>query len=448
MLGVLAGFVGELRRAGLPVSLTEHLDAAAALTQVPLEDRGACKVALATTLVKDAAHVDAFEVLFEVWFSLASCRIDDPGDGADLAELLDEALGDGDEAALREVARLAVARHAGLHARRHLGAGSYELYQTLRHLDLDAALGRLLDRSLGGGSDDDADPLQARLAGEELSSRAERLGREVEAEIRRRLVAERGSEAMAAALRRPLPVDVEFMHASREELARLRRCLHPLTRALAARLARRRRHHRRGRLDVRATVRHSLSSGGVPVDPRFRRPHPSKPEIWVVADVSGSVAAFARFTLALVHALSSAFSRVRSFAFIDGIDEVTRFFAGNDELEQAMRRVNVEADVVGGEGHSDYGAALEALWTRYGRDLGPRTTVLVLGDARSNYHEPRAWVLAEMRGKARHLYWLNPEPRAYWDSGDSVMGEYARHCDGVYECRNLRQLGRFVEVLG
>ncbi|HEV2068354.1 MAG TPA: VWA domain-containing protein [Acidimicrobiales bacterium] len=457
MLGALAGFVGELRAAGLAVSTTEHLDAAAALASVPLEDRDTFRAALAATLVKSAGHRDAFETVFEVWFSASrgasAGDSQDAGAGSgagrdhpdDLAELLDEALRSGDPALVSELARLAVARHADLRPERHLGAGSFERYRTLRHLNLEGAVARLSHQLMAGG--DALDPLESRLAGEELEGRAEHLRREIDAEIRRRLVADRGAEAMASALRRPLPVDVELMHATRDELAQLRRCLHPLARALAARAARRRRHHRKGRLDVRATMRASLATGGVPVDPHFRRRHPAKPEVWVVADISGSVAAFARFTLALVHAVSGQFSAVRSFAFIDGVDEVTRFFAGGAHLDSAVRRINTEAEVVAGEGHSDYGAALEAFWARYGADVGPRTTVLVLGDARSNYHPARSEVVAELSRVSRHVYWLNPEPRAYWDSGDSVMGEYAPHCDGVFECRNLRQIARFVEVL-
>ena len=457
MLGALAGFVGELRAAGLAVSTTEHLDAAAALASVPLDDRHAFRAALAATLVKSAGHRDAFDTVFDVWFSVSrgagggDRQAAGDGSGAgrdqqdDLAELLDEALRSGDPALVSELARLAVARHADLRPERRLGAGSYERYRTLRHLDLDGAIARLSDQLMAGGLA--LDPLESRLAGEELEGRAEQLRREIDAEIRHRLVAAGGAEAMAGALRRPLPVDVELMHATRDELAQLRRCLHPLARALAARLARRRRHHRKGRLDVRATMRASLATGGVPIDPRFRRRHPAKPEVWVVADISGSVAAFARFTLALVHAVSGQFSAVRSFVFIDGVDEVTRFFGGGADLDSAVRRVNTEAEVVAGEGHSDYGAALEAFWARYGADVGPRTTVLVLGDARSNYHPARSEVVAELSRVARHVYWLNPEPRAYWDSGDSVMGEYAPHCDGVFECRNLRQIGRFVEVL-
>jgi len=167
----------------------------------------------------------------------------------------------------------------------------------------------------------------------------------------------------------------------------------------------------------------------------------------VVADISGSVAAFARFTLMLVYAIQGQFSKVRSFVFIDGIDEVTEFFKGVEDITEAVHRVNTEADVVWVDGHSDYGHAFEVFWERYGKDVGPKTTVLLLGDARNNYHAAQSWVVREMRHKARHVYWLNPEPRSYWNTGDSIVGEYGIHTDGVYECRNLRQLESFVEKL-
>jgi uncharacterized protein with von Willebrand factor type A (vWA) domain len=286
-----------------------------------------------------------------------------------------------------------------------------------------------------------------RLARDEVEIQIDKLKKEVEAEIRRRLVADRGVEAMARTLRKPLPEDVDFMHATREEMQSLRKALYPLTRKLAVRLARKRRHGRKGPLDFRNTMRHSLSYGGVPAEPKFRYPRPAKPEIFVVADISGSVAAFARFTLQLVYAISGQFSKVRAFVFIDGVDEVTSFFEGVEDINQAVHRVNTEADVVWVDGHSDYGHAFESWWEKYGRDVGPRTTVLLLGDARNNYHASQSWVVKEIQHKARHVYWLNPEPRAYWDTGDSIIGEYATHTDGVYECRNLRQLERFVELL-
>ncbi len=478
MLELLAGFIRELREAGLPVSLTENLDAMAAVKHIPIDDREAFKYALAATLVKNNTHWRAFETVFEVYFSLRgreynltddldellAAAEDEEGqapEGADgvrgsggagdsltpeeLAEMLYRALLEGDDALMRALARQAVKRYAGMEPGRPVG-GTYYLYRTLRNLDLDAVLDKLMQQAKRDAPEP-LTPLEERLEHDEYESRIERLKKEVEAEIRRRLVADRGVEAMAKTLRKPLPEDVDFMHASREEMASLRKAIYPLTRKLAVRLARKRRHGRKGPLDFRSTVRHSLSYGGVPAEPKFRYPRPSKPEIFVVADISGSVAAFARFTLHLVYAISNQFSKVRAFVFIDGLDEVTRFFEGVDDIGDAVHRVNTEADVVWVDGHSDYGHAFEVFWQRYGREIGPKTTVMILGDARNNYHASQAWVVKEMQKKARHVFWLNPEPRSYWDTGDSIVGEYGVHCDGTFECRNLRQLEKFVDYL-
>ena len=362
-----------------------------------------------------------------------------------MAEMLFQAMRNGDDGLMRALARQAVTRFAGMEPGRPVG-GTYYLYRTLRNLDLDGVLERLMEEAQEQ-SPAPLTQLEERLERDEFESRIDRMKKEIEAEIRRRLVADRGVEAMAKTLRKPLPEDVDFMHANREELVSLRKAMYPLTRKLAVRLARKRRHGRKGPLDFRATVRQSLSYGGVPADPRFRYPRPSKPEIFVVADISGSVAAFARFTLQLVYAISGQFSRVRSFVFIDGIDEVTRFFEGVEDISVAIHRVNTEADVVWVDGHSDYGHAFEVFWEKYGREISPKTTVLILGDARNNYHASQSWVIKEMSKKARHVYWLNPEPKAYWDTGDSIVSDYGAHTDGVFECRNLRQLEKFVDIL-
>jgi uncharacterized protein with von Willebrand factor type A (vWA) domain len=433
VLDLLAGFVGQLRAAGLPVSLTENVDAMAAVSHVPLDDREALRVALAATTVKRPEHRPAFDAVFEAYFALPVSTVDE-GD-VDLAALLEQALGSGDEEAVRRLARLAVARLAGMEAGRGVRGSAY-VFKTLRLLDVEGALARLLAGADGWLERDD------------LLAAGERVRGEVEAEVRRRLVEERGPQAVARSVRRPLPEDVDFLHASRDDLAALHRTLRPLARRMATRLARRRRQGRHGRLDFRRTLRRSLSTGGVPADPRFRRPHPHKPEIVVLADVSGSVATFARFTLQLVHALSGEFSAVRTFVFIDGIDEVTRLFAESDDLASALARVHQEADVVAADGHSDYGRAFAAFGARWGREITGRTSVVILGDARNNYHVSSAAVLADLHRRARRVWWLNPEPRSYWDTGDSIVAEYARHCDGVFECRNLRQLEAFVSQIG
>ena len=480
MFELLTGFVSELREANLPVSLTETIDAMRAVQEVPIDDRSAFKYALAATLVKNHAHWRTFETVFEVYFSMRgkawqvgdeelSNELDElleemsgQGEGdqggegrggggealtpEQLAELLYQAMLKGDTSMMRALARQAVKRFAGMEPGRPVG-GTYYLYRTLRNLDLDAVMERLMQQSRDRPDGKEPTALEDRLEHDEYESRLEALKKEIEAEIRRRLVADRGIEAMARTLRKPLPEDVDFMHASREEMVGLRRALQPLARRLAVRLARKRRHGRKGPLDFRATVRKSLSYGGVPAEPQFRYPRPTKPEIFVVADISGSVASFARFTLMLVHAISGQFSKVRSFVFIDGIDEVTSYFDGVEDVTEAVHRVNTEADVVWVDGHSDYGHAFEVFFEKWGKDIGPKTTVLLLGDARNNYHAAQSWVIKEMRHRARHVYWLNPEPRSYWDTGDSIVGEYGVHCDGVFECRNLRQLERFVETL-
>jgi uncharacterized protein with von Willebrand factor type A (vWA) domain len=477
MLELLEGFIQELREAGLPVSLTENLDAMEAVKHIPLEDREAFKYALAATLVKSNAHWRAFETVFEVYFSLRGQQfalgadeelpeVDDEegmegeipglagmrGSGGgealtpeELAEMLYKALMEGDDAMMRALARQAVKRYAGMEPGRPVG-GTYYLYRTLRNLDLDNVLERLMSQAQQQAPAPFT-PLEERLERDEYQTRIEQLKQEVEAEIRRRLVMDRGVDAMAKTLRKPLPEDVDFMHASREEMKNLRHAIYPLTRKLAVRLARKRRHGRKGPLDFRNTMRHSLSYGGVPAEPKFRYPRPAKPEIFVIADISGSVAAFARFTLHLVYAISNQFSKVRSFVFIDGIDEVTSYFEGVEDIGEAVHRVNTEADVVWVDGHSDYGHAIELFWQRWGTEIGPKTTVIILGDARNNYHASQSWVLKEMRHRARHLFWLNPEPQSYWDTGDSIVGEYGIHCDGVFECRNLRQLEKFVDNL-
>ena len=475
MLDLMSGFVVELRNAGLPVSLTENLDAMEAVKHIPIEDRDAFKYALATTLVKNEQHWKAFETVFEVYFSLRGPEynvLDEDGEidensleewmsqqmrgmggqgssedmsPEEIAEMLFRALMNADEAMMAAMARAAVTQFAGMEPGRPVG-GTYYLYRTLRNLDLDGMMDRLMEESQGK-SDGDMTPLQERLEREEFENRIEDLKREIEAEIRRRLVADRGVEAMAKTLRKPLPEDVDFMHASREEMANIRKAIQPLTRKLAARLARKRKHKRRGPLDFRATVRQSLSYGGVPAEPRFRNPRPNKPELVVVADISGSVAAFVRFTLHLVYALQNQFSKVRSFVFIDGLDEVTHMFQDEEDITNAVHRVNTEADVVWVDGHSDYGHAFGVFWENFGSEINSKSTVMFLGDARNNYHATNAWVIKETAKKARSVFWLNPEPKSYWDTGDSVITEYGTHTDGVFECRNLRQLEGFVDHL-
>jgi len=451
---LLAGFVNELRNVGFPVSLTENIDAAAAVLLVPIENREAIKAALAATLVKDFDHYAAFETVFDIYFSTR--RLQPPGaaepgsvfdtlSDAELIELVYRATGDSDRVSVRALSVQAVRRFAGFQPGRPV-AGTYYLFRTLKELGAEAMYERLLAdaRELGGGK---LTVVEERLAAEESQEKVDMLRREIESEIRRRLVDDRGPDAVAQTLRKPLPEDIDFIKASADQIVAMKRVMQPLTRKLAASLARKRRHRRRGALDFRKTVRASLSYGGVPAELRFRKPNPSKPNIFVIADISGSVAAFAQFTLQLVYAIKEEFTRVRSFVFVDGVDEVTDLLERSENVGEAAAQINKANHAIWVDGRSDYGHALELFWETWGQQIRSTTTILILGDARTNYHAAQAWALKSMRDRARHVYWLNPEPKAMWNSGDSIVDEYARHTDGYFEVRNIRQLRQFVTKL-
>jgi uncharacterized protein with von Willebrand factor type A (vWA) domain len=431
-----------------------------AVRHIDLADRLGLKATLAATLVKHARHLPAFDLAFEVYFSLyrrsvapgdiEATPLPGPRSGGggemdldDLVDALFEAMRTEDFESLRQLARQAVHQLAGIERGRPVG-GTYYLYRTLRRIDAESLQERLL-RAMLGDDEEMLGELERRLRGEEASERIQRLRKEIQAEIRRWLVEDRGREAVAKTLRQPLVEDLDLMHATRVDLKNIEHVIEPLTRKLAARLAQRRRQGRAGRLDFRKTMRASLATGGVPIDPKFKVARPHRPEIFLLCDISGSMATFARFTLQFTYAMATQFTRLRAFVFVDAVDEVTQYLNPGIDFADALARIGTEADVVWLDGHSDYGHAFELFATRYGNDLTSRSTLIIAGDARNNYREPKVAQLGELAARCRAVYWLNPEPRAYWDSGDSVMTRYAAHCDEVFEVRNLRQLEAFVE---
>jgi len=465
MLVALEGMITELRQIGVPISLTEKIDAVRSLRHLPLAGRDGVKSALRAALVKSHDHELAFDALFDLYFSASAGGTQGTGpagqpavvngqsgsgagalatiDDAGLTELLLAALRDGNDVMTRTIAGIFVDRHAAIESGRPV-AGTFYVFRTLRAVDPDKLMTRLVAADKPGG---EQPAVLRRLQLDGHEARVQRFRQAVEAEVRRYLVADRGADAVARTLRQPLPEDVDFLTSSREQIVAMRGVVDPLTRRLGGRLAEKRRHRRRGALDFRRTMRESLGTGGVPVEPVFRKPRPSKPELFVLADISGSVSTFAAFTLQLMFALRSQFSQVRSFVFVDGIDEVTDVLRQAPDVIDATRHINAMGSGVWLDGRSDYGHAFESFWEQWGEQVRKRTTVIVLGDARTNYHDPAAGVLKAVRQRAGHLFWLNPEPRAAWNSGDSVMASYQPVCDAVHECRNIRQLKHFVEEL-
>jgi uncharacterized protein with von Willebrand factor type A (vWA) domain len=461
LAGHLDGFVRAVREAGIPVGISQAVDAAQILTVVDLLDREQLRHGLAAVLLQRAAQRPTYDVLFDLWWPLsdppavpaqddeAEARgptLDVPGsDDGDLPELMRaellRLLMDGDDEALRRFAREAVER---------LGRGqpgpsgqSYFSYRVLRALSPDTLVAQLLAGLLAEG---DRGGLAEQVARQTVRERVAAFRAAVEAEVRRRTAAEKGRDKVAKNAVRPLVEQVDFLRAQAADLAELRRAVAPLARRLAVRLSARRRLGRVGRLDFRKTVRASLGTGGVPIVTHHRPRKVHKPELVVLCDVSGSVAGFSHFTLMLTQALREHFTGVRAFAFVDSTDEVTRFFRPGADVADAVARIGREADVVGFDGHSDYGTAFEVFADRWSSAVGPKTSLLVLGDGRTNYRQPGLPVLADLVRRSRSAHWLNPEPRRLWGSGDSAADRYGQVIDMV-ECRNAAQLADFVTTL-
>lgn len=441
MLSRLQSFGQKLRDAGVPVSNHEMLVAAEALGHLDWSERESFKWGLAASMCRAPGHLEVFSTLFDLFFAPEGVELDVDVSPQDVTELDDDelleavirAIREGRDGELRRLARAVLDR---LQAD---ASGGFLLYRALRFLDLDRLLQRMADQD---GSDD----WEQAIWRMEIQSRLDRLRRILEQEVRRRMVAERGAEDVADRILRVPLEERDFATITSDEVAEVRRAVISLARRMATRLAKLRKQGRRGRLDMRKTFRKSLSTGGSMIDPQFKVKSRSRPDLVLVCDVSGSVAAFTRFTLLLVASLQVQFPRIRSFLFIDTVDEVTDTLKASDPADAIPKALQI-ANVIWLDGHSDYGHSFKQFHENYLESVNDRSHVIVLGDARSNYRNPEAWVLKDIRDQAKRVWWLNPESPQHWDTGDSVISAYAEHCDAVHECRNLRQLATFIERL-
>ncbi|MEV4565635.1 VWA domain-containing protein [Nonomuraea sp. NPDC049419] len=440
-------FVHALREAGLPVSVAEGLDAANALRVIELADRESLRAAYAATLVKKPAYRPGFDVLFDLWFpastSALRARSRTDFETADVKELrahLAELLSGSTDQEMRAFAEAMVARFGRQEAAP--GRQNWFSYSVLRALSPETLMAGILRAVLQG---QERGGLAEKTVRQRVTSNIRRFEEAVATDVRRRIAEDSGIERIARSAVRPPLDQIDFLRITRADLARLRREVHPLARRLAARLTIRQRRGKRGRLDFRRTMRASLQSGGVPLTTHFRPPRPHKPELVVLCDTSDSVSSFAHFTLLLTYALREQFTKVRAFGFVDTVDEITRFFQPGSDVVEAMARLADEADMVR-FGRTNYGHALERFAERYGDAIGPKTSLLILGDARSNYQPPALDTLKSLVSRCRHAYWLNPEPTQQWDTGDSVAGDYGTVVP-MHECRNVAQLTAFIETL-
>ncbi|GGC72218.1 VWA domain-containing protein [Hoyosella rhizosphaerae] len=460
----LVGFVEALRGKGVPVGPAETVDAARVLTHLALADRTVVREGLACALVRRNTHRPTFDGLFDLWFpaavgtktahdeSSADPARDDDGD-LDIPKLQDtiaELLADNSDEAKTELDEVVTLLVEELGQYRSINGQSYSAYQALQAISPDQILGKLLsgllDRISTEPSGTTAEPFAHEVAKRNATEFVRRFRAQVEQETQRRVAQRLGVEKVTSYAVPKVAEQVDFLRASDQDLQALKATVVPLARLLATRLAVRRKKFRTGTIDIRRTMRKSMTTGGVPIDLVAQKPKHSRPELVVLCDLSGSVAGFSTFTLQLVNALSEQFSKTRIFAFIDSTDEVTSFFDASAELGTAVSSMIQHTRLVAFDGHSDYGNAFTTFNERFDTAVTSRTSLLILGDGRTNFRDPNLAALAELVSRARHAHWLNPEPAAQWGSGDSAADLY-KHLIPMHECRTAEHLAAVVARL-
>jgi len=463
----LVEFANLLRENGVRVSLAETLDAFTASEVTGLLEREAFRAALRSTMVKRASELPVFEELFDVYFSglgeiikQASKSVQDAlsmsdqefqkfldeveemlkREGKKLSELAKELLQNKNgalEKRLREAARAAklkgiertieenyfaraLARELGLD---RIEREIKELREQLEKLDLGQAMKARMEEYL-----------ERRLkALEDIIKRYVRMERE------KRDIRQREDQRMNQM------AEKSFYYLSEEELKKMQEAVQKLAQRLKNVIAIRRKRAKKGRFDIKRTLRNNLDCGGVPFKLRFERRKKERPQVVILCDVSDSVRNASRFMLQFVYSLQDLYARVRSFIFVSEIGEVTEHFRNND-IKDALD-VALKGDIINVYAHSNFGYAFRNFVSDHIGAINKRTTVIVLGDARNNYNLPHDWCLREVKQRAKRVIWLNPESRNTWGFGDSEMERYAVHCDMVEECRNLNQLYRVVDHL-
>ncbi|WP_280211079.1 vWA domain-containing protein [Nocardia cyriacigeorgica] len=447
----LVAFVTLLREHGINAGPSETIDAAEAIVALGTDNTDRLRSALAATLLRRNGQRAVFDQLFDLYFLGRGGygQVREPNSDA-IATLRDElvtTLADNPDAT-PELARRALTELGG-YGSGGQGAGAsgvvttasgagWSSYLTLKALQPDDLAERIVARM--GASTSEFDTAVHTIEADRRL-RAFRTALQTEARIRSAEL--RGTDYIARRGVESSSDRIDFLGAREQDLAEMRRLVHPLARKLATRLAARRRKAVRGQIDLRRTLRASMSTGGVPVTPVLRARKHGRPDLVVLADLSGSVTGFAEFTLLLVAALQDQFSRVRSFGFIDTCAEITPWFTpGTPPTPDFAPRIIRESGVTR-FGSSNYGEALSGFVTNHLDALGPRTSLLILGDARTNRTDPGLDALSLMLDRAKHAHWLNPEPARSWSTGDSAAHVYAEHIT-MHECRNVVQLAEVV----
>ena len=441
MQGALEDFFRALRASDVRVSPIEAIDAHRTVATVGFADRELFKDALCATLAKSAEEVDRFDHVFDTFFTRAAFDAAPPADGDPMEGLPEEAeqsplarmLLEGDAMglaqAMEEAADRAQVSQIRLSTQR--SRLTRKLLEEMGLAEIEAIIANA--RKLGGDA--------GSAAAERLDAARKALAKEASAYVERQhelYAAESGRNLREELLARKAlnsdggidPVDQAMMQALVKRMAK----------RLADRYSRRRRAAWTGHLDVSRTLRKSMGYGGMPFDIVFKTKKIDKPSIVAICDVSKSVAAAAQFLLTFLYSLNEVVDRMEAFAFSGRMISVNAVLDENHietAILEVLKRIGFQ--------QTDYGKSLEDFCEQHLDQLDRHTTVIFLGDARSNYADPRLDLLATIQKRSRALIWLNPEPESYWNQGDSVMYRYERFCHVAKSCNTLGQLERIIE---
>ena len=458
-------FTSLLRENGLRVSMSEHLDAFAAVRRLGLSDRTLFRDTLRTTMIKRSVDLPIFDELFDLYFSELGNAVQQASGNlmqalemneAQLQQLLDqlkELLGDAD-VDLSELAKALLENDSGrLEQMIREGlekadtASIERVYQEGRYAQkLSQAMGADAIGDEIGALQEQLDEMELppelrdfidKLLDQRLNDLREMIRRAVRMEVEKRDHTQREHDRMANL------AEKSFYYLSEDEMRRMKEAVARLAQRLKNVVAVRRKRAKRGRFDVKTTLRKNLQYGGVPFHIHFDRRVRERPQVVVLCDVSDSVRNVSRFMLQFVYSLQDLYSRVRSFIFVSDLGEITQLFEDHETQEAISQALT--GNIINVYAHSDFGHAFRDFHRDYLTAVNNRTTVIVLGDARNNYNLAHEWVLRDVQQRAKQVIWLNPESKLTWGFGDSEMDRYRPFCDIVEECRNLNQLYRVVD---
>jgi uncharacterized protein with von Willebrand factor type A (vWA) domain len=458
-------FAGILRRNGIRVSTAETLEALQGAHALGLRDRAVFKDVLRATMVKRTPDIESFDELFDTYFSGISDLLKDLAaqsagelSQADFQEFLEnlDRIMEGMDPGPSELTRSLVMQDNGSLEQQLREMLESEAMQNMDSRTMQpAAMKKMLDMIGGGNVTEELDQIleQARQMGateEQLQKLKEYLEHRMQdlSKMMKGLLeidSDQSDRKDEREQERERLLDKSFYYLSPTEIRRMREAVSALARRLKNAMAVRRKRTKRGRLDVKRTIRDSMEFGGVPFRIRYEDKRKERPQVIILCDISDSVRNVSRFMLQFVHSLQDLYSRVRSYVFVADIAEVTKLFSDND-IQTAINE-SINGNVVNVYAHSDFGRAFRDFHRDHIEAVDSRTTVIILGDARNNYNAPNEWVMRDIQERAKQVIWLNPENRSTWGFGDSEMSRYAPHCDMVEECRNLRQLYKVVDDL-